>query len=764
MTHAIDAPPNVPNAPTAPAPSHIAAGDTAELLLQFDLNQQGLDETALLLKTKGGGLYASAEDLKRWRLRQPEVTPLAHNNELFYPLNAIARLSYQLDETRMAVAVTAPAQAFLPNAIDEANKPATLVANPGLGGFLNYDLLAEYATGRTRSSGLFEAGVFNGFGVGVASFVATSGDTDHRLTRLETTWTKDLPDHLTSVRLGDAISRAGAWGRSVRFGGIQYGTNFAVQPGFVALPLQSIGGQAALPSTVDVYVNNVLSSRKEVAPGPFSITNVPVVTGQGDVRVVVRDLLGREQVISVPFYASASLLAKGLHDFSYETGAERKNFGTDSNDYGRAFAAATHRLGFTDWLTGEVRAETELERQTIGLGMVMLAPTVGVFSLAAAASRGQQGNGGLVSFGFERQASPVSLGVHTQLASPRFTQLGLEPGIPAPRLLSSVNLGMALSGNGSLGLAYVYLDNRDGHPTQLASASYGTELGRFGFISLAISKTLHQPGGLIVGLNWTLPLGERTTTSANVTQQQGRTDVQAQVQQGLPPGDGFGYSVRASQLGTWDVALNAQNRVGTYLLEAAGNRGQAAARMGVSGGIAVLDGPHPSRRITDSFAVVKVPDFPNVRIYADNQLVAQTDAGGEALIPRLRAYEKNAISLEQLDLPFDAKVGALSLDAVPYFRSGMVLEFPVAHAHDALLTLRLENGGDLPAGAIVQIDGQRESFPVGNDGVVYLTGLSAQNRLHASWRGQSCDISVPFVPGTEPLPDLGNFVCKGVQP
>ncbi|WP_230426126.1 fimbria/pilus outer membrane usher protein [Ralstonia syzygii] len=764
MTHAIDAPPNVPNASTAPAPSHIAAGDTAELLLQFDLNQQGLDETALLLKTKGGGLYASAEDLKRWRLRQPEVTPLAHNNELFYPLKAIATLSYQLDETRMTVAVTAPAQAFLPNAIDEANKPATLAANPGLGGFLNYDLLAEYATGRTRSSGLFEAGVFNGFGVGVASFVATSGDTDHRLTRLETTWTKDLPDHLTSVRLGDAISRAGAWGRSVRFGGIQYGTNFAVQPGFVALPLQSIGGQAALPSTVDVYVNNVLSSRKEVAPGPFSITNVPVVTGQGDVRVVVRDLLGREQVISVPFYASASLLAKGLHDFSYEAGAERKNFGTDSNDYGRAFAAATHRLGFTDWLTGEVRAETELERQTIGLGMVMLAPTVGVFSLAAAASRGQQGNGGLVSFGFERQASPVSLGVHTQLASPRFTQLGLEPGIPAPRLLSSVNVGMALSGNGSLGLAYVYLDNRDGHPTQLASASYGTELGRFGFISLAISKTLHQPGGLIVGLNWTLPLGERTTTSANMTQQQGRTDVQAQVQQGLPPGDGFGYSVRASQLGTWDVALNAQNRVGTYLLEAAGNRGQAAARMGVSGGIAVLDGPHPSRRITDSFAVVKVPDFPNVRIYADNQLVAQTDAGGEALIPRLRAYEKNAISLEQLDLPFDAKVGALSLDAVPYFRSGMVLEFPVAHAHDALLTLRLENGGDLPAGAIVQIDGQRESFPVGNDGVVYLTGLSAQNRLHASWRGQSCDISVPFVPGTEPLPDLGSFVCKGVQP
>ncbi|MGM3276676.1 fimbria/pilus outer membrane usher protein [Ralstonia sp. 24A2] len=761
---------DAPRAPSAPAPSRTGAsagGDIAELLLQLDLNQQGLDDTVLLLKTKGGELYASAEDLKRWRLRQPEVTPLAHNNEAFYPLKAIAGLSYQLDEAHLTIAVTAPAQAFLPNAFDDTNKPTALAARPSLGGFLNYDLLAEHATGQTHATGLFEAGVFNGFGTGVTSFVANSGnsgDNTHHLIRLESTWTKDLPDQLTSVRVGDAISRAGAWGRSVRFGGIQYGTNFAVQPGFVALPLQSIGGQAALPSTVDVYVNNVLSSRKEVAPGPFSITNVPVVTGQGDVRVVVRDLLGREQVISVPFYASASLLAKGLQDFSYEAGAERTNFGTDSNDYGRAFAAATHRFGFTDWLTGEVHAEAQRERQTLGLGTVMLVPPVGVFSVAGAASRGQQGHGGLVSFGLERQASPISLGVHTQFASPHFTQLGLEPGLPAPRLLSSVNVGMALPGNGSLGLAYVYLDNRDGQPSQLASISYGTELGRFGFVSLAISKTLHQTGGLIVGLNWTLPLGERTTTSVNVTKQQGRTDVQAQMQQGLPPGDGVGYSVRASQLGTWDVALNAQNRVGTYLLEGAGNGGQAGVRIGASGGIAVLDGFHPTRRITDSFAVVKVPDFPNVGIYADNQLVAKTDASGEALIPRLRAYEKNAISLEQLDLPFDAKVGTLSLDAVPYFRSGMVLQFPVTHAHDALLTLKLENGSDLPAGATVQIAGQNETFPVGNDGVVYLTGLAAQNRLRASWRGQDCDITVPFPTGAQPLPDLGIFVCKGVQP
>jgi outer membrane usher protein len=742
------------------AASQIADDGVEEMLLQFDLNKQYLDETVLLLRGKDGVLYAAAADLKRWRLRSPDVAPLVHKNEPFYPLKAISGLSYQIDETHLTVTVTAPAQAFMPNAIDEANKPAPLAAKPGLGGFFNYDLFAERASGMTRKSGLFEAGLFNGFGVGVGSFVVNDDDISRRITRLETTWTKDFPDRLTSLRLGDSISQPGMWGRSVRFGGIQYGTNFAVQPGFVALPLQSIGGQAALPSTVELYVNNVLSGTKEVSPGPFSIPNVPVVTGQGNVRLVVRDVLGREQVITQPFYASASLLAKGLHDYSYELGAVRENFGIDSNDYGRPFIAATHGLGLTEQFTGEVHGEAQTDRQTLGFGAVLLAPLLGTFSAAVAASHSKQGKGGLLSVGFDRQASPVSLGVHSQITSPRFTQLGLDAGTPAARLMANVNIGVVTRNNGSLGLAYVYLDNRDGHATQLASAGYSTEMGRWGFISLSVSKALHQSGSLALGAYWTMPMGSRTTSSVNVTRQENRTEVLTQLQRSLPSDDGIGYSIQLGERRAWDVELDAQNKIGTYSIEGASNQGQTGMRLDVSGGVALLDGVHLTRRITDSFAVVKVPDFPNVRIYADNQPIGRTDANGSALVPRLRAYEENAISLEQMDLPLDARIGTLQMDAMPRFRSGMILEFPVSHARDAVMTLMLDDGGHLPPGATVKIEGQREEFPVGHDGVVYLTGLSAQNQLHASWRGHQCEVAVPFPPEAEPLPDLGTFVCK----
>lgn len=744
--------------------SHGAAGGPAELLYQIDINRQGLDETALLIKAADGAFYVSADDLKRWRLKRPDVAPLAGNDTPYYPLNAIAGLAYTVDEQNLTMAISVPAQAFVGATFDEADRRRVPAVEPGIGGFFNYDLLAEQAAGQTHGSGLFELGFFNRFGVGVGTFLADESGPTRRLTRLETTWTTDRPGHLASLRIGDAISRAGMWGRAIRFGGIQYATNFATQPGLVTIPLQGVSGQAVLPSTVDVYVNNALTSTREVAPGPFAINNVPVVTGQGDVRVVVRDVMGREQVITQSFYASANLLKQGMQDFSYEIGKERRDFGLASNDYGHWFASATHRIGMTDRFTGEIHAEAEASRQNLGVGGVVLAGPLGVVNASAAASRSTDGAGALATIGAESQAGLVDIGAHAQWATPHFAQIGLEPGRLAPKLLTSVNVGLGMGRFGSLGLAHVFLDNRDGYKTQLLSLSYSAQLGRFGFANISVSKPLSGAGATIVGVAWTIPVDNRTSASVTMTHQQGGTEMLAQLQRSLPVGEGFGYSLQAGN-DTQDASATLQTRTGTYSVEAAAYRGRAGVRANVAGGVAFVDGTaRLSRQITDSFALVKVPGFANVGILADNQLVARTDASGVALLPRLRAYESNPISIEQADLPFDATIGTLKLDAVPYFRSGMALVFPITRSRGAMLTLDRENGAPLPAGAIVTIAGQKDAFPVGRDGVVYVTGLSEQNHLHAAWRDRQCDATVRFPAGDDPLPDLGTHLCKGVTP
>jgi outer membrane usher protein len=122
------------------------------------------------------------------------------------------------------------------------------------------------------------------------------------------------------------------------------------------------------------------------------------------------------------------------------------------------------------------------------------------------------------------------------------------------------------------------------------------------------------------------------------------------------------------------------------------------------------------------------------------------------------------VRIEAEDLPLDAQIDTLQLEAIPYFRSGLLLTFPVRPSRGALLTLVLDNGTPVPAGAVVKVSGHEQEFPVALRGEVYVTGLAARNQLQATWRDQTCTFTVQVLATAEPLPHLGPFLCTGVQP
>jgi outer membrane usher protein len=154
----------------------------------------------------------------------------------------------------------------------------------------------------------------------------------------------------------------------VRFGGLQYATNFGTDPGFVTFPLPAIGGLAEQDAVVDVLIDNLARVSGEVPTGPFAVDNLPVVTGAGEVQLRVTDLLGRERLVTQPYYVSSRLLKPGLHDFSYELGFEREDFAAKSFAYGEPLASTTHRYGLTDRLTAEAHAEAEPDLQGVVAG------------------------------------------------------------------------------------------------------------------------------------------------------------------------------------------------------------------------------------------------------------------------------------------------------------------------------------------------------------------------------------------------------------
>ena len=151
-----------------------------------------------------------------------------------------------------------------------------------------------------------------------------------------------------TLRVGDAISATGAWGRAVRFGGVQFGTNFATQPTLVTTPLLAARGEAIVPSTVDVFINGQRVANETVPPGPFAIESLPAITGAGELQVVVTDALGRQQIVSRPYYSGPTLLRAGLNEYSVEAGAIREDYALESFAYGELFAAGTFRRGMTD--------------------------------------------------------------------------------------------------------------------------------------------------------------------------------------------------------------------------------------------------------------------------------------------------------------------------------------------------------------------------------------------------------------------------------
>lgn len=740
-----------------------------EVFLDVFINEQHKG-TVVLLRSEDR-LFVGAQDLRLWRLGLPNTNPLTFYGEEFYALDALLGLTYKLDESTQMLTVQVPPGLFDATFLNGKKIDFSAPSLQSLGGFLNYDVLASHKLGRTMTNGLLELGRFGTWGTAQTRILALDLNKQASAIRLDSTWTRDKPMELASLRFGDAISSRSSWGGAVRFGGVQWTTNFSTQPGFVTFPLPGISGEAAMPSTVDLYVNNALRMRRQVPSGPFSIQDLPVTTGQGDARLVVRDILGREQVITQPFYATPRLLKPGLQEYSYELGFVRRNFGTDSNNYGRPLAVGTHRLGITKQFTGELHGELLGHQQTLGLGGVLMLPAAGILSGSFATSHSDRGVGGLLELGFQRQGRYVSFGVNTQLASQRFAKLGLEPEALAPRQISQMFVTLATTDYGSFTANYTQQAFRDRTGNKILTAGYRRKIGRQGNLTASVTRLLSGDAKTSFNLSFSLPLGNRTNASINTSAQPGREHASLQVNRSVPAGSGLGYRLAAG-VGDSDrraAEVSAQNGIGAYNLAVDQLEGQAAFRGSASGGVAFLGGSaFLSRRITDSFAVVQVPDYSDVGIYADNQLVARTDADGKALLPRLRPYQKNLVRIEQADLPLDAQIDAIQLNAVPYFRSGLLLRFPVKRSRGALLTVVLENGEPLPAGALAEIIGDSDEenglFPIGLRGELYLTGLTASNRLRITWLKQSCEFVLTFPESTEPLPYLGTYTCIRVEP
>ncbi len=226
------------------------------------------------------------EEWQRWTPLPPQLTTAADGAPLAV-LKSGAALAMRLDACTSELWVDADPQRHHEKNLNRP--PPHSVARAGYGGFLNMDFSYGGLAGRNVIDSVIDVGAFAPAGAGRSDFFIGNDI----VRRLDSYWIHDDTGSATRLRLGDSISQAAQWETPVHFGGLQWGTDFALQPERITFPLPSISGSAALPSTAQLYVNGVQQSQQPLQPGQFRFDSVPTVTGAGDLSIVIRDSLGR---------------------------------------------------------------------------------------------------------------------------------------------------------------------------------------------------------------------------------------------------------------------------------------------------------------------------------------------------------------------------------------------------------------------------------------------------------------------------------------
>ena len=734
-------------------------------LLDVSVNGRRSAEPMLFLRDSDGAFYASEAALQAWRIRLPASAAVRHEGETWYRIDGIAALRATFSPQDQAIAIDADPALFDRQRDDLAQIDEAEMTAPGSGGFVNYDVLFEHASGETNLSGVFELGAFTRRGVAVTSFIAGAGDGGSRLVRLESSWTIDRPASLTSIRIGDGISSSGPGGVPVRFAGFQYARNFAVQPGYVTMPLPMLQGSAAVPSVVDVYVNNALQASREVQPGPFEIANVPVQSGGGTVHLVVHDLLGREIVSEQSYYASARMLRRGLHDFSYEAGFLRRGFGIENNRYGELMASTTHRYGLSDHLTAEAHVQAGESVQMAGVALTASVFDLGLVGGSVSVSRSDRGTGARGAVSVEHHTARFSFGVRSEYSTRDYSFLGIAGGERLPRITTQAFADLPVLG-GSVGLSLLHRDHRDRADETLAGLFVRHRIGSAASVQLYARRVVAGERQTIAGLAVALALGGRRSASASF-ERKGRSSLgHASYQSNPPAGPGGGYRVTAG-LGTTDSIEGAYThnfRSASLGAQAAYADGRTGLRLSAAGGLGLIGKRiFASRTLGSSFAAVRVEGYPGVRVYADNQLLGVTDRDGIVIGPALRAYERNVLRVDEGDLPIDVRLDRNEIAVRPFARTGAVVRFSARRERGVLMRVRLEDGGLLPAGASITVEGRGGVHVAVSGGEVYVPDLAGTARLRADWAGRSCGFSAIVPGGDDPQPRLDGLVCREVD-
>jgi outer membrane usher protein FimD/PapC len=765
--------------PTRTDRSSVAAPVEA-LIVRVFVNTVSRGNVAVLRDVNGDFLIPAAE-YTRWGLSLPGATPVQIGGEQYIRLGEVHGLDARFDTATVTLHLQAAAGALSGTTIDLRPKRRTGVLYPADASvFLNYGLSAagDESFGNLR----YEAATELGARLGNWLFYNT---TDHqwgpsnesRLTRLLTNAQYDDRPNLRRLTLGDFFTAGFDLSSSVPMGGVSLTKDYSMDPYFIQYPTAAFRTEVAFPSTLQVRVDGNLIAQRQVQPGPVDIANITGVTGARNVSVVIRDPFGREQVLQQPFFFATNVgLAEGLHEYSYNLGWLRRDYGLESNDYGDPALAAFHRYAFTNRLTLGLRGQATRDLYNVGPFGTYQFPRFGVVAGGVSLGGRDGALGHAVSAGYSYTGLNFSVNLGTRYFSRDFGQLAdLTSGF-RQRSDRYVSASAYSNAAGSLTATYSASDNYDGPPTEIINLSYSlATLGGRGLLSASYVRTLEPASGYFALLSYRYFVDQLTSAVAAAGAGRGSNTQSVSLQRSIPQGQGLGYEVTAGRaggdgpdaaFGRGFVQFNAPHaELGAeYARSSRADGGPGFSRAFVAGSIGSVGGSaFLARPVEDSFALVRLPGLADVPVFANGWYAGRTNSAGEVVATNLSSYYDNYINFGAKDLPFDYVFPSSEKVISPPSRSGTLVTFEVRKVRAVYGVLVEQRNGVLAPLEFREMTVTRGANVVkgftARRGEFYVEGVEPGEHMLQLNNGASCTARLRVPDDAGAMTDVGTLTC-----
>ncbi|WP_409317521.1 fimbria/pilus outer membrane usher protein [Pseudomonas sp. KCJK9016] len=751
-----------------PPPSGMEAVSDAQLFLELVVNQMNTGRV-VAVEQRGGRLFLPGSVLRDTGMTLPE------NTGAEVDLDGLPGLHSEYDSIGQRLLIDVPPDWLPEQFIGNREVYPRTPALSSFGALFNYDLyLNDTDDAGTYLAAWNEIRVFDSWGTlsSTGQYRRTlSGDAASTLNngylRYDTTWRYSDDERMLTYEAGDVVSGALPWSSSVRLGGVQFSRDFAVRPDLVTYPLPQFAGEAAVPSSVDLFINGYKSSSADLQPGPYTLTNIPFINGAGEAVVVTTDALGRQVSTTVPFYVTSSLLQKGLSDFSVTAGTLRREYGLKDFSYGPGVTSGSLRYGISDSFTLESHAEAADSLTLGGLGGNLRLGNFGVLNSAISQSRFDGDGGQQYSLGYQYSAQRFSISWQRLQRREQYADLTVvdSPYTSLSKRSEQATLSLNLERWGSLGVGYFDIRAADDFRTRLLNLSWSKPLWRNSSFYLSANREIGD-ANWAVQAQLVIPFDVHGSLAiSSERNKNGQSQQRVNYSRAVPSEGGVGFNLgyakgdgadyRQADV-TWRLQ-SVQLQAGVYGTSDAETRWADA-----SGSLVWMDHQvFAANRIDDAFVLVSTDGYADVPVRYENQQVGQTDRNGHLLVPWSSAYYRGKYEIDPLNLPANVRSPNVEQRVAVRRGSGYLLEFPLSRVIAASIVLVDAQQQELPLGSGVLHEQSGTRTVVGWDGLVYLENLQAQNSLRVTLAdGKSCQAQFSIDLQQEQVPLIGPLVCQ----